>query len=350
MKKAEPQDTLPAFADVPAVEERPPIIADRSTLENFANCPFAARQILDGKVLDATIPAVSGQVMHDAYSEVMTEYIESSGAISRSDINNLLQSAVRNARPDMQPDVIEATVKSWWSWSDWLSNIHPSNILYYDGDDRGEQPAHDFQFGDDIVRATSEIDFLCATASKEVLQEFDWKSGWKHWTAAAVKKSFQFQMHAMLVLEHFKEVNMLQVTIWNTRTNTTSYTVEFPRKYLDQWTARVRSAAGEFYQFRATEGAVPFWPASEKCGQCRAASLCPAVKDTTLTECEANPQAFVDRIAAAKAAVKQMEGFATDYVIASGGADIISDNGNAFGFGKPKTERKPTSQLYTVKT
>lgn len=352
VKKAEPQDTLPAFCDVPSsTSEREPIIADRSTLENYATCPFMARAIDDGRVLDTTLAALSGQVAHDAISAALTMYIECDGAVPTSALADEVISQANNSRPDVQPDVVKALKYFAWPWAKWLTNsdygVHPSSIQYYDGDPRHVQPAKDYTFGDDIVRATSEIDILYAGPAKKVLHERDWKSGNTHWTAAGVADAFQFQMHAVLVFEVYPDCECLEVTIWNTRSNSTSYTVEFPREKLPQYNARVRSAAAEFYQWRTSESQ-PTWPAVEKCSRCRAASICPEVRETTLVECEQDPGRFVDRIAATESCFQQMLGFARDYIKCNDGKDIVSSSGTAFGTHKPKKKTYPKYEIYSV--
>lgn len=327
------------------------LVADRSDLERFATCPAQGYALRHRKVpLDKTCTN-SGEEAHLAFSRATHEWIASNAALSPREAAQTLEQESLNARPDVQPDVVRAVKWCTWEWSRFITSIHPENILRFDGGDdlnRSGQLASDIPIGDTIVRATSELDLLYAGPAPALLHEVDYKTGYATWTAAQVWDSFQFQLHALLVFEAYPKVDGLQVTIWNTRSNRRTYSVEFERhKHLDQITARVRNAAAMFAAHRDDEHA-PTWPAAEKCSTCDAAIVCPEAA-APLLEIEQAPQAFVDTMFALDARLTEMQKAAAAYVRKSG-KDIVSPSGSAFGFGKPKRERKPSAALYSVKS
>lgn len=170
-------------------------------------------------------------------------------------------------------------------------------------------------------------------------------SGWKQWRAADVKKSFQFQMQAWLVLENYPDVEMVRVTIWNLRENRQSYSVEFLRKDRMEYEVRVRSAA----QIAMTNAASPLrpdgWPTTEKCPLCSVAALCD-VGDQVLTDVAANPEAWVDRLVALDARVTSITSLLAD-VVEARGEDIETPSGHRFGTRKAKKAAKPKAVLYS---
>lgn len=331
--------------DEPAV-----LIADRSDLERFVECPAAGYAIRHKLVPTDKFCTNSGEEVHRAFSAATHEWIASQASLNPGELAETLKQEARNARPDVQPDVIRATKWSTWEWSRFIASINPENILRFDGGgdlNRSGQLAADFPVGDTIVRATSELDLLYAGPAKRLLHEVDYKSGCKQWQAADVWDSLQFQLHALLVFENYPECDGLEVTIWNTRHNRRTYTVEFQRsKHLDEIAARVRSAAAAFATYRDDENA-PVWPAAEKCAFCDAAVICPAASQMQKT-LEENPPGWVDAMLALDTRLDAMRKAAMSYVSKTGN-DIVSPSGAAFGYGKPKQSRKPSAALYSVK-
>ena len=189
---------------------------------------------------------------------------------------------------------------------------------------------------------------LYAGPSKEVLHEVDYKSGRAVWTASEVHDSFQFQMHAFLVLNNYPDVQAVEIRVWNTRSNRLTWSIEFPRAKLAEYSARVTMAAMTLYQHdRNPDLPVPAWPSLEKCSACPAAALCP-VSGRPIKDVEADPQGFVRDMAAVKARLALMESTAKAW-IKKHGRDIVCDTGEAFGVDKPKS-RAPLASLYTIET
>lgn len=331
------------------VEDSPTLTADRSTLERHATCPAQARFVECGLVNDASQIADTGEAVHQAYGAGVRAYIDlaSEGEIMRAGmLADIIRTELRQARPDIQPDAIAAAGRSVWSFAQFIADVHPMNVLRYDGGE-GE---HSGQLAWDLdglgIRVTSELDLLLATESKAVLREVDYKSGWRRWSVSEVAKSYQFQTHGWLVLQNYPEVECLEVQVWDTRRNDVTYPVAFERSDLPNWHARIASAAGYFYQHRNTPPhQAPAWPAADKCQACVAAGVCP-VAGHDARAIEQDPEGYVASMFAVDAQLDAMKKVAAAYVEKHG--DIQTPSG-CYGVNKPKADRRPTKHLYTIK-
>lgn len=354
--------TDPTLASFMALDEQAWSVVDRSDLERYATCPAQARHYESGEVNTHAAIATAGAEAHRAFSEAITTYLSEQGNLSPSQLKQEVDSGLVSSRPDVQPEAIRGARASVYDWSTYIHALHPENILRYDGGtgDRSGQLAWDL---DDLrVRVTSELDLLHAGPSTKCLHERDYKTGHKHWTAAMVRDAFQFTLHAVLVFRNYPEVDGLEIAIWNTRSNQLAWPVEFGRYELPKLEARVRSAAGEYVKWHdANREDVPTWPEKEKCKQCDAAWNCRAsggYVSFTLTDrliatdderdIKENPAAYVKRMFAASRLLDRMLKVAGAYVDETG-QDIRTEDGEAFGTGKPKQNRKPPMTLYQLK-
>lgn len=308
--------------------------ADRSTLERMAECPRMARYVETGAVLDTSKAAESGNAVHAAISSALVEYVQSRGNLSVTDLSEWILQQLADSRPDVQPDAIRACQRSSWGIAKAIRKIHYGNILRFDGGEGDLSGQMAWDIPDLKLRITSELDLLYAGPSPEVLHEWDWKSGWGIHTHETIADSFQFQLHAWLVLHNYEEVQALSVRIWNTRVNQQTYSCLFKREHLYNLDYRVRNAAAAYQQSRQTDPEdAPAWPLVEKCGMCPAARLCSASKLPRET-----PEQWVDVLVALEAAAAQWSDLLKAEVKRRG-SDIVSLAGNCFGKEKPKKQR-----------
>ena len=332
---------IPDYDDQPLFDS-PLTLLDRSTLELWTECPYRAANIESDKA-DNTV-LLAGQMVHDALSRTVGVYIENGGDMTASMIRDQLELQLNLSRPDLQPEVVSAASRTIYSWSYMLAGIHPSNILAFDGGetyDRGGQLARDYeQFS---ARATSELDFVYASDSPEVLHVVDYKSGWKQYDYRDVIDAFQFQMHAVLLFDKYPQVKAIDYRVWNTRANERTYSVLFKRDNYEQYEKRIQSAVGVWHKNK--DDPKPF-PVYEKCQHCPLVLTCPAA-NAELKEVESDPQEFLRTLAASHARIERMEALAAAYVDKTG-KDLSAD-GVAFGREKPKAERKAAAKLYEVK-
>lgn len=337
------RDALKAFIEAP---ESDLATVDRTTLERAQTCPFQAKAISDGRCATVGMLAEAGEECHKAMSEVMHQWIDSHGAMSKTDLRQDLQVTIAGVRPDLQPEAIRAIAGSIWSWSSLVYTIHPGNILAFDGGedvDRSGQLAIDFP--DLGVRYTSELDLLYQGDCPDVGEEVDYKTGWKDWTTESIRDSFQFQSHAVMALEKYPEWKAMRVRVFDTRHRNLTYGVHFPRERIYEWKVRIRSAI-EAWSLTARENP-PTWPTTEGCSICPAAALCP-VADEPMADLAADPPGFVRKLIAVGARYDAMSKLAAAHVDATG-KDIICD-GVAFGRRKPPSSRKPNATLYDLST
>jgi len=320
--------------------------ADRSTLETAAECPRQARFIETKAVLNTSFAMASGQGCHDAFSDTISDYVESRGQVSFDDTKQLFLQRLAAARPDVQPDVIKGGERSAYAFAKYLHELHWENIRCWDGG-RGEhssQLAYDLEeFG---LRVTSELDLLHDSESPEVLTAVDFKSGWQLWRHGDVRSAFQFQLHALLVSEKFPTIKALEYKVWNTRLNSLTYPVLFKldAESLYPIKFRVRNAAKAYFDTRGKDPAeCAAWPLVEKCNCCPAAHLCDQSKLP-----EGTPEQWVDKIVGLEAQASALSKLAAKHVKETG-QDISCKSGNFFGRDRPKKKSYPKYEVYQLK-
>jgi len=327
-------------------DEQPELaVVDRSTLERALSCPWSARAVETGRCSAVGVLAEAGEEAHKSFSETLHSWIESNGAMEKTDLRQDAEFAVRNARPDLQPEAIRAIQGSIWSWSQLIYRIHPGNILAFDGGediDRSGQLALDFP--DLSTRYTSEVDLLYQGDCPDVGEEVDYKTGYKDWTTEAIRDSFQFQSHAVLALEKYPQWKAIRVRVFETRNRSLSYGVYFPRERLFDWKVRIRNAISA-WRLSQQENP-PTWPTLEKCAICPAAAICP-VADEPIADLAADPPGFIRKLLAVEARADAMRKLAVALVDER--KQDIQCGDVFFGRNKPKADRKPTAAIYSLK-
>lgn len=339
--------------DVDAAPSGPPaIILDRSTVERTAACPHQGA-LVDGKFVS------SGNELTDVGTEVHA--ILSRAVSTRIDgaafgtVRDEMEAAARAARTDVQPQVIDAlNVYRWASlicYSPDGPERHPDDILRYDGGAvaRSGQlaaeliPATD---GRGPVWITGELDLLTATASTEQVDLDDWKSGFRHWTAAGVLNSFQFRWYALLVWLNYPGVMRVRVRVVETRSGATTAPVVFTReKHQHAITAQVRAAVENHLLYRGLPPEqVPAWPAPDKCAVCDAALRCRVAHEPAV-EVARDPEAAVRQLVVLEAASARLRA-SLSIAVREAGHDL--DFGDvAFGTGKPRKSKAAPCDVYT---
>lgn len=339
---------LASFIDFGEGEPEPLKIVDRSTLERYCVCPAQARYLETGTVNWTTAAMDSGEAVHRAFGSSITEYIQSGGELTPPELEADAMNQLYRSRPDVQPDALGAARGMTWAWSRLVGSLHHENIIAYDGGGESRSGQLAWDIPDLGLRLTSELDLLYAGRAPQLVHEVDYKTGWMKHTAASVAESFQFQMHAWLVLNNYPELEALEVRVWNTRMRRLTLGVEFDRQRdLPQINARVRMLAELYHRYCVADPQdAETWPQVERCAACPVAARCPAA-GRDAAELASNPGGYVDQITALEAKLAAMKKQAGAYVDASG-ADIVSDNGNAFGREKPKPVRTIPKGLYST--
>lgn len=330
----EPQKTIASFVDLD--DDSGIDVLDRSDLEIFGLCPLQA--VLRAKYPPLTsFAAESGQQVHNAYGETVGEFIASGGAMSGRDLTDCLMGKLRSSRPDVQVDALTGGAPMARTFCYELTRIGHFNILCHDGGEGDSCSQLSWEIEGLGLRATSELDLLVKTPIPTLLEEHDYKTGWKHNSATDVKKSFQFALHAALVFHNYPDVETLAVTVWDTRRNRRTQPAIFERRFESDYRLRIRTAAGEWWRWhdKPIED-VPAWPLAEKCDICDVIGRCtvPNVAD----DCE--PSRWVDAMIVVDSLKKKM----TKHVDAHG--PIRSSDG-AVEFGRKASGNKPQAKLYS---
>lgn len=346
LTQEEKANALKAYVEV---EEADLPHVSRSTAENW-DCPFKGKAIEEGRAMPVGILAEAGNGVHDAFSETILSYIESHGGMGLTDMREETEYALRNSRPDIQPEVLKGGRPAVWQFAKLLHDILPENILAFDGGEKiGRSGQFAYDFPDLGCRYTLEVDFLYAGASPHVLHIWDYKSGWKGWDADAIRDSFQFQSQAALVLNRYDQkrpgedeptVQCVTVSVFNTRANRMTYRVEFPRRNLHDYLTRIRN---QLLTRRQHYDNPPCWPFAEKCRICPAAAICPVVKSPVK---DASEDILRDLIAvyARADALEQILKARVDET----NQDVRVGH-TYYGRNKPPGTRKPNATLYDLK-
>lgn len=393
----ESDSPLDASVVVPKQKQRVLHTIDRSTLERYATCPAQGVIMDSGELLDSSSMTASGEEVHLALSRTTQEYVDAQGHINKRDLAQTALGWLRAARPDAQPAALQAAAGIVFPWAELIATKDVSAILRFDGGegDRSGQLAWDIE--DLGVRITSEVDLLLGTPSPQVVQEIDYKSGWKRWNESMVRDSFQFQLHAWLIWHNYESVDAVAVRVYETRSRRLTYSIEFRRERdYAAINTRVRSAAGEWFMHAGNDpDKVPTWPTVEKCAICSAAIRCPAalhvrefcadapsaIDELQVLEANqtywkkvagacvddvgafaarldgaiekitahmgkllADKQAAVDAMIPVQARIDALKQLAAQYVDAHG--DIVGKSGFAFGRNKPASSRKAQAMFY----
>lgn len=330
----------------------PPIIMGRSELERWQTCPQQAAQVERKLVNTGGELATIGAEVHAIFAEACKA--RRVDQLRPAELRDLITMRAMQARPDVQPAVIQATKYAVYEFVQILTTSPengeqraPEDLIRFDGGDgpMSGQLAADLIAGESTIRLTCELDLMLATPSPEEVVVYDWKSGHKHWTATSVRASFQFQFYAYLVLRNYPSVQRVGVRIFMSAKNETTSLIIFQRKDMFAIEQRIKSAAANFLQFRFTPTAdIPTWPELYKCSICDAAMNCPAAFEVEARDDER----LVRQLVVIEARAEKIRKVLTAKVRASG--DLRFAQGTpeavAFGTGKPSKPRAKPCGLY----
>lgn len=330
------------------IEEDPLLAVDRSDLE-MVDCPSGMQFVRRGIVMNNSLAMDSGNAVHDALSAATRSYVSSRGALNAQEVSEeLRQNLLFDTRPDLIHDAWKGADPSVRAWGYFLTKLHAENILRFDGGDGDKSGQLAIDFHDLGLRPTSEIDFLHAGPSPEVIHEIDYKSGWRRWTAEDVANAFQFRFHALLIMEAYPAIAAVDIRIWNTRFNDLTYGVRFRRdRDHEPLMMEVRRRAELFAKYREKDpDQCPANPDHYRCLRCPAVSMCVLSKHLA-TPIE-DPERYLMETSAMEKAVDARKELLAEAVRRSG-KDIVARDGTCFGLEKPKQTRKPSMALYTRK-
>jgi len=352
------------MTDIPFGEDiKPPVLLDRSTLEDWKECPFRG-SCTEGYVAPDDRPsdmlpvgpaADAGNEVHRIIAEGIDLY-----ARGGEDPTEYWKAEMPKARADLQESTLDGLRKTIYSLSRFVKKLHPHDILLYqqprkeDGtyvtkDDHAKE--HDGQLAWELLPAnskrgplmvTSEVDLLISTASREEIAEIDFKSGQKVWNSDDVKDAFQFKLHAWLLLQNFPDVRFVRQSVWMTRMNWLTPRIHITRRELENIEALLLMAARGREEVMYGGAVAEAYPSEAKCAWCRAVLICPSACAPQADIAE-NPLKYAkDTVAVQTMLAKRMDTL-RECVNAHG---EISGDDVAFGLDAPKKIKKPSKAEY----
>ena len=333
------------FLEAPAAPAKPaPVPVDRSAIEAYSECPMMGYAIEVLKLVTDTTDTEAGSDGHKCLAKGIWEFTQ--GGERPYDF-------WKEEAAKLPPYAKAGIVPALWEISQWLKQRNPADVIRFSGGE-GDKSG---QLGWDYcgVRVTSEVDVLVATPSDTALEEIDFKTGRVEYSVTDIWESFQFQLHAWLVMKVYAECEALLVRAWNTRLNRLSPAVTFYRQdtvaFEGQLIRALQARDGAIRAKKREE--IETRPGTERCGRCPAAlKECPRLavsKGMGPVEAQAalvaDPAGFLQDTIALEAALEARHD-AMKLAVTALGHDIQA-NGMAYGCNKPKTERR-TFALYEV--
>lgn len=292
---------------------------DRSSTERCAICPFMDWAIESGKIQDISEPATVGQEAHRIVAEVLEVYkIDGEGM----DLAQYLREELPKARPDIQPQVIQACI--WLCYRFKYPRFNPWNIV-------GVEKQYSTVFweatdaeGPTII--TQCFDLVVAGRNEESLIVQDWKSGRLRYSKDDAYNAYQTQHGCFLLFKEMPSVQEIHWTYDQTRFETGRTYVKLTREW-DYHNFQGRIA--EALRLKQS-GSKEAWPLPEKCDWCRVITICPhALKDSV--DFQKDKVGHLQRHRVLKALVSKMGSTMTTYCKKTG--ETITANGKSW---KPK--------------
>ncbi len=300
------------FPDVkPEVVEA--LIIDRSTAEDYAECPFRGSCVLDGDKDEAGEIGQIGQEGHRIAEKILKE------AFSNKVTDDLLTYAddaiqeVAQSRPDIQPQLI----KSAKYLAEQIAHVPIDRILT----DKKGKPFIEYQIdynfgktrdGRDVVITTC-IDL--AFSGQNSIHVWDWKFGWKKYTGTDAQEAYQTCHICYILFQMFPDIDVIHFWYKNTRYGSSGYacirrseeTPSMPNFTTEQaFLCRINSAI----QLIA-DNCKEAWPEEKKCLWCPVNYKCPHLSKA-LTGIPIDPKALVDQIVVLQTWLKKHEKTATE--------------------------------------
>lgn len=283
------ESDLADIFDAPTRPTKPVEIIDRSDAERYMLCPEQGRAVDARECITDSTAAAAGQAVHDAIAAV-TKMVKAGMIAKVIDASEAIIQAATNARPDIQTAAIEHVKYSAYAIARrllFLENGEPRSggeLLRFDGGegpDSGQLSA-DIEMDGWIARCTGELDLLMATASPQMLEIMDYKSGQGKWTADDVATSFQLgTWYPWLVFRNYPGCERVRVRVWNTAKADITPAVEIDRaKFMASAEVRIAKSAQARHDWRGKRMA-PTFPSAEKCVLCDHAANCPEAKGPT---------------------------------------------------------------------
>ncbi len=322
-----------------AIPEQEYVIADRSAVQKYAECPYRAWYCRENVVNDSSILAETGSEVHGLAEKVIKDGIENQ--MQPEEIAEDIVEFLPTVRPDIQPQVIRAARYL----ADSVAHLQFHRIMGVEMqiDDDGMSGMKDMSGR--IYKLTAALDLLIAGRGSLIV--FDWKSGFKKRTKQETFDDFQCQFDVLVLWQLYPDIDVIHWFFDETFWGTKSYSkfernAEYPS--LPHLTQELQFKGRVFSALKLwAEDCREAWPEDRKCSWCPLVMDCPHVKAGVKRIC-GNPKKFIDRMTALSAALDRYKDIAKYWYRAYG---PIKGTNMEFDWRPAKT--KFTPKLYKHK-
>jgi hypothetical protein len=350
-----------------------PITLDRSTLERYANCPFAGYVL---GLLEALIAQAKGEKLFDwevkRLAEADPKLIESLMPYVLCGMRNLIcesgveihkiidlafetckgdleqipswiEDELPKCRPDLQPEVIVAGRHV----CDKLADLHVKVL--------GTEVQMDYVLFPETssrqaIVVTQSLDLVCQGLNNS-LHIIDWKTGWKHRTNSEAFDSFQAIMAALLCWKQraYQSIEKIYFRYIETRTGEEAWAIfersEVVSPLMPHLTYEIafEKRIEETAKLMMSDCRVCY-PMDKKCLQCDITRWCPHVH-VSAKDISDDPKAFIDKLIVDEASVKKRKNAAVEWVKAKG--PIV---GTKAVFARKTPQNRFTCELEEIQT
>ncbi len=310
-----------------------PILADRSLVQQYAECPYAAWAKIEYKIETTSLLRDVGTETHKLAEECIKTGIDDQ--VLPEDMADWFVNELPKVRPDIQPNVIRA-VKHL---ADAILQLRPHKII---GVEEQIDFPSDLKSKDNrrFVLTTC-LDLL--TAGNESLIVQDWKSGFKKRSNQETYDDFQAQFGAFVLWQMYPDLDTIHwffdETFWGTKSyarfERNASTIHPDLTTEMQFKGRIFSAL-RLWQEDSREA----WPEEKKCCWCDAIYHCPHAQEEA-KDCAKDPKAFIDHMTVLTELLKRYKATAVDYMKSHG---PIKGTNMVFEWRQPN--QKFTPKLY----
>ena len=290
-------DSLDELFNGPSIE---PVYLDRSKLERYASCPYKGKHT-DDKTPKGE-PAQVGSEMHRIVAESLRWECTPDSSPAE-----YFKEEVAKARPDIQPQVIEAASKIVYQ----LGRIRPQDILGVEYQIH-TKPGIRHQ-GKEVILTTA-LDLV--RQWQKIIRVDDWKSVRGKLYNVDARLAFQSHFGTDILWDVFPNTDVVEWVYHCTRYGTTAY-ARFERNApwgMEGLTQRhaFRARTMQAVRLWMTE-CEEAWPEPKKCLWCEVAARCPHVKGDA-ADIAKDPQRFADQYIATQARMKQLKTVAEERI------------------------------------
>lgn len=341
-----------------------PTIIGRSELEAFL-CPFRGAVKHQGIVSDVSHDADAGTECHRVIAAAVKARAVDGATPFR--LRELMDDLATRAPAHVQPRVVETIRGMKYKIVEIITTLpdtglarNPEDLWKYDGgegDSSGQLTATLIPEADGNPRVdlTCGVDLIVPTVSPKELLVYDYKTGWREWTATEVKQSFQFaRFYSWVIFSRFPAIDKIGFIIVMRGGECTSI-VHIERKDMYAIGQQLLTLVGDYLRWKDAPidtGATgirwphnpPQRPDARECCYCPALQKCPAGKRTA-AEIATDPRALLGLIMVGQAQVDEATEMLKTIARESGG-DIVCGE-LTFGQNKPTT-RKPNAKPYAI--